>query len=350
VNQIRKTARTRSFLIRSAIAALVLGATILGLDEGTFGVSRPSLGVLAFVRGGDVWATSGSGYQVKRLVDDASAPAWSPDGKKLAFARGGEMWLFDLTANIARQLTSTGKRASDPAWLDSATVAYSLELEYELAPTDATAMLLRAASADARRKISVLSLWAVDTYSGRSRELLGPATGGQIGNFSSPAVNPQTRKLAFAIDGDVWIADSTQEPIKARRAAASAELAIDEEGTHLVAGARRISWTPDGVWAVFDVVDFDPGETGELRAVNSLTGETIQITHRAELGLPPARSPSVSPAGGLIAYEEGNDIWLCGLDGSDCRRFLVDASQPTWSPRAAALPLRPDGLLLPLGR
>lgn len=340
----------RGILTRAFVAAVVLLAALIGLDESTLGVHRPSLGSLAFVRDGDVWIASGSGARAHKVIEDVSHPAWSPDGTKLAFVRQGEIWVYDFVTNRRRGLTYTGKRASNPGWLDRSTVAYSLRLDFELLPGEVSAQFFGREAERPSREVEVRAMWAVDIDSGRARELLGPISSGLVGDFHSPAVHPETKKLTFVFNGDVWIADSTREPIAARRAAACAELAIAGEDAGPVAGAGRASWTPGGVWVVFDVVDYREQETGELWAVNSFTGDQVQITQRTEHDLPPARYPSVSPTGGQIAYQEGNDIWLCGMDGSDSRRFLTNASQPAWSPRAAPLPRRPDGLLLPLGR
>jgi hypothetical protein len=337
-------------LARAAVASFVIISAFIGLDEQTLGVNRPEIGTIAFVRDGDVWIATGSGTHQERLIADASEPAWSPAGNKLAFVRRGEIWSFSLQTRSERQLTSTGGRASDPGWLDSANVVYSLQLEFVLCPTDEVAPLVRLNRGSKNRRETLRAIWTVDTDSERMHELIGPMSNGLIGDYSAPAVHPATGKLAFVLDGDIWAGEFGPRGLEARRLAACADLAMGSHRAGPVVGSRRAVWTPGGVWVVFDLVDLESGRRGELWAVDSVTGKRVQITHRAQFDLPPAAAPSVSPQGNLIAYEAGGDVWLCGMDGSDSRRFIENGSQPAWSPRPGRPAALPPGFLLPRGR
>lgn len=76
----------------------------------------PSLGKLAFVRGGDVWVKDLPEGDERRLTQDGAnaSPRWSPSGGWLTFARGQQVWITrsnGLDAHPADNLS-----ASEAAW------------------------------------------------------------------------------------------------------------------------------------------------------------------------------------------------------------------------------------------
>lgn len=82
----------------------------------------PSL--VAYVRGGDVYASKGA--TETRLTKDGgySRPRWSPDGRQLAFLKGGQLWTMKADGTAKRRLTT--RAASGPSWSpDSASIAFA---------------------------------------------------------------------------------------------------------------------------------------------------------------------------------------------------------------------------------
>lgn len=88
----------------------------------------------------------------------------------------------------------------------------------------------------------------------------------------------------------------------------------------------HVTWAPDGTLVAALTVD----GVASLYGIEPTTGDIVEI-----LTLDDAfpRSPAVSPNGDLLAYESSG-IWVASTDGSD-GRFLVDGSQPVWSPDGA---------------
>jgi hypothetical protein len=56
-------------------------------------------------------------------ADDASAPAWSPDGKEIAYTRNGQLWIMNADGTDPRELVANG---GNPDWSpDGTKLAYS---------------------------------------------------------------------------------------------------------------------------------------------------------------------------------------------------------------------------------
>ncbi|GAA5169879.1 MULTISPECIES: serine hydrolase [Amycolatopsis] len=67
-----------------------------------------------------------------------TAPAWSPDGRRVAFLRDGNVWLLPLDGGEAEQLTSLPLGAGTPVWSpDGSAIAFSAPVDTEGTPDDA---------------------------------------------------------------------------------------------------------------------------------------------------------------------------------------------------------------------
>jgi hypothetical protein len=62
-----------------------------------------------------VWLyTPGASPAVTQVIDNASDPAFSPDGTQVAFIRGGEIWVSDLDGGGAASISA--EKVLDPTW------------------------------------------------------------------------------------------------------------------------------------------------------------------------------------------------------------------------------------------
>lgn len=66
-----------------------------------------------------IYTVSINGGDIKQLTkgdSSATAPGWSPDGKKIAFITGGQIWLMDSDGDNKEQLTKIPTEAAAPVW------------------------------------------------------------------------------------------------------------------------------------------------------------------------------------------------------------------------------------------
>jgi dipeptidyl aminopeptidase/acylaminoacyl peptidase len=58
----------------------------------------------------------GTMKQLTRGDSSATAPRWSPDGKKIAYTTGGQIWVMDSDGNNKDQITKISTNAAAPVW------------------------------------------------------------------------------------------------------------------------------------------------------------------------------------------------------------------------------------------
>ena len=66
-----------------------------------------------------IYVVSSAGGDIKQLTSgerSASAPRWSPDGKKIAFTTGGQVWVMDADGDHKEQVTKISTSAASPVW------------------------------------------------------------------------------------------------------------------------------------------------------------------------------------------------------------------------------------------
>ncbi|HWH00022.1 MAG TPA: hypothetical protein VNV66_12040 [Pilimelia sp.] len=95
-----------------AAAVAVTGVVAGGAAPATAAPSFPQ--TVAYVRGGEVYVSHGSGERRLTTGGGHARPRWSPDGRRIAYLRGGRLWVMGADGDGKRQLTT--RRVGAPAW------------------------------------------------------------------------------------------------------------------------------------------------------------------------------------------------------------------------------------------
>lgn len=293
-------------------------------------------GVLAFVRGVDpnrdgsidldertdiclFDLSSGALTYLTQGSDYKSAPAWSPDGRRLAFAwnRNGNMDLYLMAADGSdvQRLTDHLALDSGPVWDPSDADVGRILFDSERALEDPVS----AASPSQEQQRSAIYL--LDLRTGLTARLTDPQN-----RDGDPAWSPDGRSIAFNShrDGDLAVYVMRSDGSEPRRLSSPA-LALD----------MMPSWSPDGQTIAFS--RGDPRTSAVLYVVaTDGTGEA-----RISTGEPAACCPAWSPDGQWIAFSRhsstgiGWDLCVMRADGGDVRCVLQDGNAnlyPAWKP------------------
>jgi TolB protein len=71
-------------------------------------------GLVAYVRGGDVYTSRGATEKRLTTTGAAARPRWSPSGKQIAFLNEGQLWTMNADGSNQRRLTT--RPAAGPSW------------------------------------------------------------------------------------------------------------------------------------------------------------------------------------------------------------------------------------------
>lgn len=271
-------------MLRLLAAALVL------LAPAAAGAPRPPAEpTLAFARGGDVWTIAADGTQLRRLLRDAYAPSWSPDGSRLAFVsrRSGDEELYVALANgtSIRRLTRIPGPDLSPAWSsDGRRLAWSRGGEIWTMKADGT--LKRRVVRKARR-------W----HEHHSPTWHGPTivySSNRAGFFNPELYAVPARRLTFTRGADGVLGDDGMP-----------------------------DFSPDGRRIVFTS---NRDRQGEIYVMNRDGSGVRRLTRRAGDDF----APRFSRDGAQIAFTAlPGTVMLMSADGTGVRR-LTAGTDPDW--------------------
>ena len=311
---------------------------------------------LAFVRNGNIWVANGDGSGQRLLIRHASSPCWSPDKKQIAFVQGSNIWIANADGSHPRQLTRRWKPRSgiDPndhditlAWnpIDNL-ITFSHWEEFTVRRTgDKESDSLLCSSLFEISPGSPLTVTGTPIL-----DLLEQGADYSFGGNDAPAFSRSGRQMAFARNGDIWVAERGERrgmdqgrawkawAWDVTRIATPAEFDDPNyRGSRENHGVTHLSWSPDGRFLAYGIRRLGGSGFWEVHVLSvgkDHYERPIVLNNRllAKDGV----DPCFSPDGRFIAYfgEADNDglqdIKVLSLDGRLNRRLIENAEQPDW--------------------
>lgn len=294
------------------------GSTILFVSPRSHGSNLDRSVFYGYTIGGDIWSVAAFGGTPRKLIDNGSNPAWSPDGRWFAFdsSRGSahRIWIAMADGTSASPVSSDTSDLANhvrPAWSPD-----GRWIVYERQPgTQASAAALFMVSAD--------GLTTFQLTDGKYRDM-------------SPAW-VDADSLVFASDRggalNLWQLDVDFERRGARGAAVQITRGAGEDFAPAVASDGTLAYSTSRRLQNLWKVDVDP---------ESLRFDTQP--ERVMSGSWNDFAPALSADNSALAFSSdrsgGVDIWVL-RDGSTEPVRLTDRSgqdlQPVWSPDGSKL-------------
>jgi dipeptidyl aminopeptidase/acylaminoacyl peptidase len=298
-----------------------------GLGWGTpAAAAKPLPSLVAYVRGGDVYISSGT--TEKRLTTGGgyARPRWSPDGKQLAVLRAGQLWTMRADGSAKRRLTT--RPAAGPSWSpDSKWLAFSsLSCTggpgvYRIAATGATAAPEVLFPRDCRDQALPDELPVAPKQSGSLTDRLRVD--------DAVAWSPDGSRVAFRggdCDSvyDACLSIGTVATGGEKTVAAYGGGSLETSGFAVVP-----SWRPDGARLTFTA--YQKGETtADDQPVHQVEYDLATGAKRTVGGVMDREMTYVDASRGVLTGQYAGGSWIVVVGLTDGSRTLLHAgSQPS---------------------
>ncbi|MEA2762086.1 MAG: eukaryotic-like serine/threonine-protein kinase [Gemmatimonadaceae bacterium] len=302
-----------------------------------------------FTEKGDIWQIDLPAHALKKIVDNAFNPAYSPDGKQLAFdaawSGSRRIWISDAEGGNPRQVTSDSTEAvahAEPTWSPdgkrlafrriektaSDIVTVDLASQQSRWITHDNVLDMNPAWSPDGKSIYYssaggggLNIWRVPVNADGERAGAPQQLTTGAGDDINPAPSPNGKQLAFSVrgfDSDIW-----RLPVDPSTGRSTGQPEVVTATTRV---ESRGSWSPDG-----SAIAFNSDRLGEMNIWirNLVTNAERHITTDAGGDYQPDWSPDGRRIAFFSARAGGSDIWSVGVRGDSLRQLTTDRSSDT---------------------
>ena len=306
-----------------------------------------------------IYVTPTDGGELKRLTSgtsSASAPRWSPDGKKIAYTTGSQVWVMDQDGDNKEQVTKISTGAAGPAWSpDGKWIAFTSDVYADCNNDDCNKKRDEQAESskvkahivtrllykhwDEWRDVKRTHVFVVSSKGGTAREITA-------GDFDSPpyaastgvdyAFSPDSTEIAFLRNPDKVEAVSTNSDIYVMNLSSGAIKNITAQNHGYDAAPI---YTRDGKQIIYRsqaTAGFE-ADRWRLMSYNRVTGTSVELTKGFDQQV---ETVVLSPDGNSI-YFTANDrgkepVFRIPIGGGVPQKVIADVY-------ASNLQITPDG-------
>jgi Tol biopolymer transport system component len=314
---------------------------------------------IAFERGDDIWTAHGNGTGQKRVIKNGMHPCWSPDKRLIAFERNDNVWIANADGTHQRQFTHRWtKKANSDAYIyqSSEGTHITWNHRYNMITFSHPETLMLSQNGD-RNKVNFESSSVYDVMLKNPKKFrtrfsaFDTGSSFVFGSYEYPAWSHSGKDLAYACNGDIWIAwhDSDEVPVympmdswnSLRLAAVASYDVPNRRGSRMNIGISRISWSPDDRSIVYSISRLGGSGWDEVHILNVFKisqGQDlwkVESDIRLDVSNRQSRSPCFSPDGKSIAYSNyatggSTSIWVMSIANRKRSVLIPDADYPAW--------------------
>jgi len=348
--------RSRSRTVFAAFPLVAASGLVAYILTTSLAVASPQpihSQAMLFERDDNIWVLRSS--HASLLIRDGQCPAWSPDHQQIAFVRGHDIWIARSDGRSPHRLTHFTRIPTNRdsprqiTWYPSGEILAFDKVDHYAVARIGEPPINYSLEEEAKKDLRISNIYAYLLRKANRGSLPPPESplpplfewldngdGGlpnmSVVSTSSPAFSPDGRQIAFARNGDLWIAslrNLSQDPHRwewsESRLVATAYLEGGNHGSNDSAGITRISWSPNSKWIVYSRKRlFGSGGIRDIyvvRAADDFKSRFIDI----------GEDPCFDPSGSWLAYEDiHGSIMAVTLDGKKLHTLVDNAYYPVW--------------------